>query len=377
MSVQRNYTTAEPLRLLMVTPRYLPEMGGVENHVFQVAGRLAKAGIEVTVLTTDREGNLPSDELENGVRVKRVRAWPARRDYFFAPGIYKYIQQRKWNLVHVQSYHTLVAPLAMLAARRAKLPYILTFHGGGHSFHLRKAVRGSQIRLLRPLLARAERLVILAHFEETYYTEKLHLPAERFVLIPNGADLPRSVNMANQKNDGTLIASVGRLERYKGHQRIIAALPAILKVKPDVQLWVAGRGPYESALYDLAKKLGVEDHVRIQAIPPEDRGRMAQELERASLVVLLSEYETQPLAILEALALGRPALVANTSGLGELAEQGLAKGIPINSTPDQVAAAVLEQLRSPLIPAKIDLPSWDDCAEGLLHLYTEISARQR
>ena len=104
---------------------------------------------------------------------------------------------------------------------------------------------------------------------------------------------------------------------------------------------------------------------------------MAQELERASLVVLLSEYETQPLAILEALALGRPALVANTSGLGELAEQGLAKGIPINSTPDQVAAAVLEQLRSPLIPAKIDLPSWDDCAEGLLHLYTEISARQR
>ena len=47
----------------MVTPRYLPEMGGVENHVYQVATRLAQAGVQVTVLTTDREGNLPSDEM--------------------------------------------------------------------------------------------------------------------------------------------------------------------------------------------------------------------------------------------------------------------------------------------------------------------------
>ena len=295
-------TSTESLRILMVTPRYLPEMGGVENHVYQVTGRLAQAGVNVTVLTTDREGNLPSTELENGVSIQRVRAWPARRDYYFAPGIYKYIQQYQWDLVHIQSYHTLVAPLAMLAARRVKLPYLLTFHGGGHSSRLRNAARGSQLALLRPLLEHAERLVILTHFEETYYTKKLHLPAERFALIPNGADLPRSVDRSQQKQDGTLIASVGRLERYKGHQRIIAALPAILKEKPDVQLWVAGKGPYESALYRLAKKLGVEEHIRIQAIPPEDRGRMAQELERASLVVLLSEYETHPIAILEALA---------------------------------------------------------------------------
>ena len=76
---------------------------------------------------------------------------------------------RKSDLVHIQSYHTLVAPLAMLAARRAKLPYLLTFHGGGHSSQLRNATRGSQLALLRPLLAHAERLVTLAHFEETYF----------------------------------------------------------------------------------------------------------------------------------------------------------------------------------------------------------------
>jgi hypothetical protein len=67
----------------------------------------------------------------------------------------------------------------MLAARRAKLPYLLTFHGGGHSSQLRNALRGSQLALLRRLLTHAERLVTLAHFEQGYYTKKLHLPAER------------------------------------------------------------------------------------------------------------------------------------------------------------------------------------------------------
>ena len=372
-----SYTSDNPMRILMVTPRYHPEMGGVENHVSQVAGRLAHAGVQITVLTTDRQGNLKSEELENGVRIQRVRAWPARRDYYFAPGIYKTIQRGKWDLVHVQSYHTLVAPLAMLAARRAKLPYLLTFHGGGHSFRLRNAARGTQLRLLRPLLAHAERLITLAHFEKAYYSEKLHLPAERFALIPNGADLPNPARKSHQINDETLIASVGRLERYKGHQRIIAALPSILKEKPDVKLWIAGRGPYESTLRSLVKKLGVEDQVRFQAIPPEDRERMAQELACASLLVSLSEFETHPIAVLEALALGCPALVADTSGLSELCQQGLARGIPLDSTPEQVAAAVLEQLRSPMIPDKVDLPSWDDCARGLLHLYTGILARKQ
>jgi glycosyltransferase involved in cell wall biosynthesis len=304
-----------------------------------------------------------------------VRAWPARRDYYFAPGIYQFIQQRKWDLIHIQSYHTLVAPLTMLAARRAKIPYLLTFHGGGHSSRLRNTVRGSQLALIRPLLAHAERLVTLARFEKTYYSKKLHLPAERFVLIPNGADLPKPSNIPQQKNDGTLIASVGRLERYKGHQRIIAAMPAILKDRPDVRLWVAGKGPYEPTLRRLAKKLGVEDRVQFMAIAPADRERMAAHLASASLVVLLSEYETHPIAILEALALGCPALVANNSGLGELCDQGLTRGIALNSTPDQIATAVVEQLRRPLIPGKIDLPSWDDCGEGLLHLYNEICKR--
>ncbi|MBE3558221.1 MAG: hypothetical protein IMW89_03230 [Ktedonobacteraceae bacterium] len=40
------------LRLLMVTPRYFPYMGGIETHVYEVGRRLAAAGVHVTLLTT-------------------------------------------------------------------------------------------------------------------------------------------------------------------------------------------------------------------------------------------------------------------------------------------------------------------------------------
>lgn len=357
----------------MVTPRYFPFMGGVENHVYEVARRLARQDVDITVLTTDTSGQLPADELSEGIRIRRVRAWPAHRDYYFAPDIYRLIRGGDWDIVHIQSYHTLVAPLAMLAARRARVPYVVTFHGGGHSSRLRNALRGVQWSLLRPLLAHAERLIAVAEFEIEFWGKKFGVPADRFVVIPNGADLPPLTRSGSGVTTGrTVIASIGRLERYKGHQRIIAALPYILEQCPDVQLWIAGVGPYESTLSDLAKELNVSEHVEIRAVPISERARMAEEVSQAALVVLLSEYETHPIAVLEAIALGRPALVAATSGLNEIASRGLAKAIPLDSTPKQVAEAVLDQLRQPNVPPPFILPTWDDCATELFALYQQV-----
>ena len=52
--------SAEPLRVLMVSARYLPDMGGIETHVHEVSRRLAKTGdFEITVLATDRTRSRP------------------------------------------------------------------------------------------------------------------------------------------------------------------------------------------------------------------------------------------------------------------------------------------------------------------------------
>jgi len=121
----------------------------------------------------------------------------------------------------------------------------------------------------------------------------------------------------------------------------------------------------------LARQLGVADRVMIKAVSPTDRQGMAALMASAAVVTLMSEYEAHPIAALETTALGRPLLVADMAGLHEFAERGLARSVPLKCPPETLAAAIVDQLRDPLIPERIDLPTWDDCAARLLAVYRD------
>ncbi|MGA2006755.1 MAG: glycosyltransferase family 4 protein [Solirubrobacteraceae bacterium] len=368
------------LNVLMVTPRYLPEIGGVERHVHEVATRMARSSeASVTVLTTVRDGSGASADRDGEVEIRRVVAHPRGRDWMFAPEIATVIAEGGWDVVHVQSYHTFVAPIAMAAAARRRIPYLLTFHGGGHSQPMRNRARRAQRALLRPLLTRAATLVALAPFEIETYSAELRIPAQRFALIPNGVDLPPPAWALGGRAPAAhpLIASVGRLERYKGHHRVIAAFAHVLDAEPGARLWVAGAGPYEAELRRLAADLGIAAAVEISAVSADDRAEMARRLSEVDLVVLLSDYETHPIAALEAISLGRPLLVASGSGLGELAQRGLARAIEVDMPPQAVAEAILRELRDPLVRAPFSLPTWDECAAALLERYRRAAGGRR
>lgn len=371
----------ERLNILMVTPRYYPYMGGIETHVYEVGRRLVQNGHRITILTTAPDFSHPSfprEEESQGMRILRVQAWPRKRDYYFAPAVRAIIKQTRWDLVHCQGCHTFVPPLAMMAARDAHIPYVLTFHTGGHSSQARNSIRKLQWNLQRSLLAGAETLIGVSRFEAEYFRDGLRLPAEKFVVISNGAMLPALPSPRFPASDQTLIASVGRLERYKGHQRLIAALPQIRAWRANARLLIVGAGPYEQELRALAHQLNVAEYVEIRAVPASDRLAMAELLSQATLVTLLSDYEAHPVAVMEALSLQRPVLVTETSGLKELADQGLVRAIPLNCSPEEVALAVQRQIEEPVLPpASFVLPSWDNCASQLEHVYAASIERKQ
>lgn len=360
-------------RVLMVTPRSPLTQGGVERHVMEVSRRMAATGVRVEVLCTDPAVKRATSETRDGVRIKAVRAWPRGRDWYFAPGIWREMGREKWDLVHVQSYHTLVAPLAMLRALTLRVPYVVTFHGGGHSSELRNRSRGMQMRLLRPLLRRATRLVAIARFEVEQYGEALGVPPERFAFVPNGTDLSFSDgDLAATEPEAPVLASIGRLERYKGHHRVLEAFPLVLEREPEARLLIVGKGPYEGELRRQAEALGLNGKVEITSVPADDPRGMATLLGGVSLVVLMSEFESHPLVALEAAAARRRLLVADAGGLAEIAADGFGRGIPLEATPEQIAAAAIEELAKPQPQRSPSLTSWDECAAALLDLYGSI-----
>jgi glycosyltransferase involved in cell wall biosynthesis len=360
----------------MVTPRYFPYMGGIETHVHEVGRRLAQNGARVTLLTSappTHDKQLPREEMVEGMRVIRVPTLLPQSDFYISSEFYTLISKGSWDIVHCQGAHTAVPVLAMLAAQHAKIPYVVTFHTGGHPSPVRSKLRGVQWQLLRSLFAGADKLIGVSRFEAEYFSSVLRLPEQRFTVIPNGATLPElPKDMSARPVHGTLLVSTGRLERYKGHHRLIAALPKIREQIPDARLLIIGAGAYETALRELVQKTGMNEYVEIRAIPSKNRQEMAATLAQASLVALLSEYEAHPIAVMEALSLNRPVLVADTSGLHELAEQGFVRAIPLHSTKEEVARAVVQQIQNPLVPSQIALPTWENCVQDLQDVYTSI-----
>jgi glycosyltransferase involved in cell wall biosynthesis len=361
----------------MIAPSFPPYRGGVETHVHEVGRRLASdARFDVSVLTTDLSQSLSPRETIDGMSVARVPAYPREGDLYWSPETYRRVRRTEADLVHVQGYHTFVPPLAMLAARRAGVPYLLTFHSGGHSSTLRHAIRPIQVRLLRPLLRGAVRLVAVSRFESELFGERLSVGRDRIVTIPNGADLPEGSDPGPLDREPGLILSVGRLERYKGHRRVIEAMPEVRRRIPSARLRVVGDGPDAARLTELARSLGVLDGFEIAGVP---RRELPPLLRRAQVVALLSEYESHGLAVQEALSLGARVLINDSSALAEVRALSQVAPVAPDASPATVAEALVSQLEAPQVtddqvPA---LPSWDDCAASLAGLYEDIIRRWR
>lgn len=344
-------------------------MGGIETHVYEVARRLSGlSGFDITVLATDRTRRLPRREILKGITVLRVPAWPRERDYYFAPGIAGVVGQRgRWDLLHCQGIHTPVPLLAMLAARRVGIPYMATFHTGGHSLRYRNAMRSAQWRLTGLLLRHAVALVGVSRYEADTLSEQARLRDVPVTVIRNGGTLPAPPG-AITAVPGRIVSS-GRLERYKGHHRVIEALPYVMQHVPDAHLLVLGSGPYEANLRELARRLGVSDRLTIRHVPPADRETMSRVLAESSVVAALSDYEAHPVAVMEALSVRRPVVGYDIAGMGELVAQGWVRGVTPGASATSVAHSLVEAMSAPCPVEQAKLPTWDSCAAQLSQIY--------
>ncbi|MGN7225796.1 glycosyltransferase family 4 protein [Dietzia maris] len=362
----------------MACTRFLPDLGGIENHVAEVSRRLQATGeFDITVLATDRTRSRPREDEIGGVRVIRVPAWPADKDWYLAPGFGPVVGRSEWDLVHVQGIHTPNPPAAMAGALTVRTPYVVSFHTGGHSSALRNRLRSAQWLALSPLLQRADALIGVSEFEATLVADAARIPQDRVRVIRNGGTLPDPTVTSPEPG---LVVSTGRLERYKGHHRLIEALPHLRAVDPRARVEILGAGPYESELYELVDALDLQAYVTIRSVPPGDRVEMANALARAEVVAVMSEYEAHPVGVMEAISLGRPVVGMDVAGVGELVRLGWANGISTAAGPEQLAETIRNVVAKEAhghVGEVPDLPTWETSTAELASVYTEVAGRRR
>jgi glycosyltransferase involved in cell wall biosynthesis len=354
------------LRVLLVSPGFFPDRGGVEQHVTHLATELSTAGVQVEVLTARRGLYRSHTERHDGIRVRVLPAWRIS-SLSLSPRLALAALRagRHVDLVHVHSYHASSGLAAFVATHT---PVVLTphYHGGGHT-PLAVALHAAYRRMGASLLRAADAVVCVSRAEARALTHDFPAVAERIHVLPNGVDVQLLRQAQPFPDEPATGLVLGRLEPYKNVATMVAAVPGI---DPVAQVVVIGEGSARAELEATAQRAGVAGRIRF--LGALDTPTVHRWLRTARVLVSLSDHEAFGLAPLEAGVAGARQVLSDIPAHREISTDFLGPAallVPVQ--PSAVATAVNAQLRQP-DRVEIDAPDWASIALQTLAVYRTV-----
>lgn len=216
-------------------------------------------------------------------------------------------------------------------------------------------------RTLDALTARLflRRFVAASRFSGAQISKRLWLPDERVIVVPNSVDLdrfhplPPAARLRLREEMGVsagdrILVSVGKMNKGKGNDILIHAMPHVLRQVPRAQLWLLGIGPDRDVLGRLAVRCGAASAVRFLG----QQADVERYLWAADLFVFASRFEGMPLAALEAMACGLPCILSDIPPHREVSDEGrLAPLVP--PEPRAWSEAILSHLDQPQLARRL------------------------
>lgn len=202
-------------------------------------------------------------------------------------------------------------------------------------------------------------------------------PSERFTSARNTIDHERILRFAAQDpaegtvpvTEGTVFVTVGRLSPEKNHERLLRAFAAVHADHPHARLVIVGDGPLRVPLEQLARDLGLSEGTIFTGLQANPWSVMS----RCDCFVLSSDYEGQPMVILEARVLGLPVVTTSFDSVASAVPEG--EGLVVPSS----VAGVESGLRT-AIEGGVPSPAFDPVAynkEAMCEFYAAIGAADR
>jgi len=311
----------EKLRIGLFNPFFYPFVGGTENVIYEVGKRLAKKGHDINVYTSRHYDYLPKKEEIDGIVVHRFDAhivWKAPPQLIPPFPIFKNFNStskefmKDNDLAHINNRFIFSYPHIRHLGKMK--PVALTIHNA----------TPQNIDLFTDLSGHAHDRILLRKAYKyikgataiTRAALDMTLPGYNGIkeVIWNGVDpnvfkpLREIDHWKEIPQDKPIILTNARLIKQKGIDYLIKAMKGV-----DARLIVFGRGPLEKELKNLAK--GMDVIFITKTITTQE---LVELINLANIFVLPSLYETFGLAVVEAMACGKPVIATNIHGLPEV-----------------------------------------------------------
>lgn len=384
------------MKIIQVTQRFFPAIGGVETHVYNIAEKLVEKGHEVTVYTSDLLRDNPQIRLcnvkdtVNGIRIRRFKAFkllPKIEASTVMPSMITALSKEKADIIHAHGYRYFPAYLAALARHITEIPMVLTTHSSPET-------RMPTISALynhtvgKFVLKTTDQIISLTKMGAEYLTS-IGAKSEKISVIPNGIDS----NLFSRGTDGysfrekygitgKIILFVGRLSKVKGLNYLIDAMPEILNEMPDAILLIVGPDfGRQMGLKRRVKQLFIEKKVLFTGYLPDDE--LVGSYAASDLFVFPSLAESFGIVLLEAMAMGKPVIATNVGVAHDLIRNGVNGFLVEPRRPDQIAKTVISLLKNENLAIKMgninrkiaSEYSWDNITQTICEVYRKLCGR--
>lgn len=351
----------KPLKILQIVPSIALVYGGPSQMVRGFSQALARQGVEVTVLTTNANGdvgqpplNVPLDKPveQDGYRIRYFRCSPFRR-YKFSLDLLRWLWQHapEYDLAHIHALFSPVSSGAAWVSRQRRLPYILRTLGTLDPADLQKKPR------LKKLYIRAIEGANLAGATAVHFTTETEAKmARRFGVEMHDWVMPLGVEPFDESIDADrsdpdhcpTILFLSRVEPKKGLDLLIPALERLHSEGLKFHFVLAGNNAqdpdYEGQIARRVQNSPLFPRTTFAGFVGGDAKTLL--LQSADIFALPSYYENFGIAVAEAMVTGVPVIISDRVQIADAVERSRS-GWVTRCDVDDIAAALREALHNP------------------------------
>jgi L-malate glycosyltransferase len=330
-------------------------VGGTETQAVELALRIPSSTYEVTLGCLRAEGPLLDRLKGSEVQVKEF--YP-KGGIDSPAGLYQLLRLaaflRRENFVVMHAHDLWSNLMGVPAARLAGVPAVVSSQRDLSQFDWYRGVKRAVLRRVQKMSS-----VLLANatpIRDALIAEDGFAPTKVRV-IHNGVDTDKFQRGRRDREclfpgsrAGKLVVLVGNMHSdVKGHPRLIAAAPAVLREFPDTRFVLVGDGESRSAFERQVEELGLQASFLFLG----RRNDIPDVLASCDIAVLPSKAEGLPNAVLEYMAAGLPTIVSRVGGNSELVQDGITGLLVPAQDSAALAQALIRVLRDPQLARQI------------------------